>query len=117
MRYNLPQDALPRVLFISVDPARDTPEQLTGYVTCFCPDILGVTGAPVQIEALASQAGILFARVPDDASGGYLVAHSASVPLFDPDGSLRALFGPPQHAEAMAADIPAIRRYYEAVSR
>jgi protein SCO1 len=117
MRDKVPQAALPRVVFISVDPARDTLAQLAKYVTYFNPAFLGVTGDPAQIEKLASQMGILFARLPEDASGDYLVDHSASVLLVDPDGNLRALFSPPQRAEAMAADIPAIQDYYEAVRR
>lgn len=107
----------PQVVFISVDPERDPPEQLGKYVTYFNPSFLGVTGEPEQIEKLAGQLGILFARVSNDGAGNYLVDHSASVLLFDPDGNLRAVFSPPLDPAAMATDIPAIERYYETIKQ
>lgn len=113
LRDAAPQATLPRVVFVSVDPGRDTVQQLAAYVTYFNPDFLGVTGEPERIERLAAQLGILFARVGDDGSDNYLVDHSASVLLFDPDGDLRAIFSPPHDPGAMAADLSAIFQYYE----
>jgi protein SCO1/2 len=113
LRDKSPQATPPRAVFVSVDPERDTPEHLATYVPYFNPAFLGVTGAPDQIQRLATGFGILYARAGDDGAGNYLVDHSASVLLFDPDGSLRAVFSPPHDADAMAQDIPAIQHYYE----
>lgn len=103
---------LPQVVFVSVDPARDSRERLAGFVSYFNPDFIGVTGEPAQIERLTRPLGILYAKAGDGTD--YLVDHSAAIVLFDPSGRYRALFNVPHDPAAIAADFQAIRRYYEA---
>ena len=93
-----------QVVFVSVDPERDTPEALSQYVPYFDPAFIGVTGNPADIEALTRQLGILHMRVDEDDSKNYLVDHSASILLFNPRGQLRAHFGAPHVASEIAQD-------------
>ena len=96
-------------LFISVDPERDTPERLAQYVRYFNPDFIGATGDDAQLRALAAQLGVLYAKVDgQDTAMGYLMDHSASILLLDPQGRLSAIFSAPHDADRMAADFISI---------
>ncbi len=83
-------------VFITVDPARDTPAALKRFVTAFHPRLVGLTGTPEQIAKVAKEYGIYFARGAGTADG-YLMDHSRQIYLFDPDGKPLALLpeGPP----------------------
>jgi len=107
-------DTLPQVVFFSVDPERDTPELLAKYLPYFSPDFIGVTGDPQEILRLTRQLGIVYGKSPGENSDDYLVNHSASIILFDPDGDFRALFGTPHDPALIAQDFVAISKYYEA---
>lgn len=80
-----------RVLFVSVDPARDTPAVLHAYVNAFDPHVTGLTGTPAQIEALARRYRVAYNRGPALPGGGYEVAHSAGIYIFDDRGRARLL--------------------------
>ena len=97
------QAPVPRVVFVSVDPERDTQERLAGYVPYFSPRFTGVAGTPEALTALTGQLGVIFEKA-DDGQGGYLVNHSASIVLVDPQGRFRALFSVPHDAERIAED-------------
>ena len=107
-------DTLPQVIFVSVDPERDTPELLAQYLPYFNPDFIGVTGDPQQLLLLTRQLGIMYGKVPADNADDYLVDHSASIILFDPDGNFLALFGMPHDPDLIAQEFVAIKNYYEA---
>ncbi len=107
-------DTLPQVIFISVDPERDTPELLKKFVPYFHPDFIGVTGDPQQLLLLTRQLGIMYGKAPGDDADDYLVDHSASIILFDPDGNFLALFGMPHDPNLIAQEFVAIKNYYEA---
>lgn len=97
-----------QVVFVSVDPERDTPEKLSEYVAYFNPDFIGVTGNPEQLAPLTMQLGIA-TQVEEHEAGAerYNVYHTASVMLMDPDGQLYGVFPAPHNAEKMAADLAA----------
>ena len=99
----------PQVVFVSVDPARDTLEHMAAYVSHFNPDFLGVTGSDADLGVLTGQLGVLFMRTEPDAGGDYLVDHTAAVFLIDPRGHLVALFQAPHAAERIARDVPRIQ--------
>jgi len=105
---------LPRVLFISVDPERDTPAQLATYVSYFHPTFVGITGRDEQLKRLTRQLGILYGRSPGNDDNGYRVDHSAAIILFNPAGYYQALFGAPHDAKKIATDFVAIRNWYRA---
>jgi protein SCO1/2 len=83
-------------IFITIDPARDTPAALKRFVTAFHPRLVGLTGTPEQIAKVAKEYGIYFARGAGT-GGGYFMDHSRQIYLFDPDGKPLALLpeGPP----------------------
>jgi protein SCO1/2 len=99
----------PQVVFVSVDPERDTLEHLAVYVTHFDPGFLGVTGSDEQLTGLTRQLGVLHIRTEPDAHGEYLVDHTAAVFLIDPRGHLLAVFQAPHDAVAMAENLPKIQ--------
>ncbi len=109
---NLP--SLPRGLFVSVDPARDTPATLANYVKYFDADFVGVTGKSQQLHTLTRQLGILYAKSGGDSADDYLIDHSAAIILFDPRGRFYALFNVPHDPDKIASDFMLIRNYYEA---
>jgi protein SCO1/2 len=96
-----------RVLLVSVDPARDKPEQLQQYVHAFDPQFKGVTGEPAQIEKMAREFGVAVARV-DLAGGEYTMDHSAAVFLLDDRARRVAVFTPPFEIQPFAADLRSV---------
>ncbi len=92
-----------RIVFISVDPERDTPEALTRYVGHFHPATLGVTGDAKAIAGFAKQLGAFHSK--QKLATGYLVDHSGSAWLVDPEARLAGVFTPPLAPTAIAADL------------
>lgn len=104
---DLPKDQRPQIVLISVDPRRDTPEQLASYVKFFSSSFLGVTGTQQATDALTLALGVPVAmhRDPNSVSeDDYTVDHSAAIFLVDPHGALRALFSTPHAPAVIAAD-------------
>jgi protein SCO1/2 len=77
-----------RMLFVSVDPERDTPERLAQYVAYFHPRILGVSGARDEVAEVARRYGAAFQRQPAADGSAYTVDHSAFTYLIGADGAL-----------------------------
>jgi protein SCO1/2 len=94
-----------QVIMISVDPDRDTPEHLEEYVTHFDPSFIGITGSEDEVAEVATQYGIFYEKHEGTVATGYLIDHTASVVVIDPDGHLRLIypFGTP--AKDIAEDI------------
>jgi protein SCO1 len=74
-----------RVYFVSVDPERDTPAVLKDYLASFAPHIVGLTGAPEQIAAVAQAFRVYYRKIPTR-DGDYTMDHSAIVYLMDANG-------------------------------
>ena len=91
-----------QVIFVSVDPKRDSVERLSEYVPYFDPEYIGVTGSQADINRFTRQLGVLHVRVEQGDNENYLVNHTSSILLFNPDGELSALFS---NAPLKAADI------------
>ena len=90
-------------VLITVDPERDTPEQMAMYVKSFHPRLVGLTGSPDEIAAVAKAYRAYFKRVPDPkSSGGYTMDHSAIIYVMGPDGAFRTHFTYTVNADAMA---------------
>jgi protein SCO1/2 len=100
---NLPEKLRPQVVMLSVDPERDTPERVGGYVKAFDPTFVGATGTKAAIDELALRMGVAAAKRPID-GGSYSVDHTTSAFLIDPDGAMRALFSAPHTPTLIAAD-------------
>jgi protein SCO1/2 len=104
---------LPKVVLVTVDPERDTSEQLKGYVEFFDPTFTGLTGELDQIKALSKSIGVGFSKVAGRSGKGndYQVDHSAYVLLLDTDGNLKAYLSPPHTPQQLAHDYRAITGY------
>lgn len=83
-----PDAAKLNVLFITVDPARDTPQVMAEYLKSFHPSILGLSGTPEQLAALTREMMVYYAKVPLP-GGGYTMDHSAMVIMADGKGVFR----------------------------
>jgi len=103
---------LPEVVFVSVDPGRDTPEMLETYVGHFHDAFVGVTGERGAIDTLTTSLGISYTLHEPDAQGDYAVDHSAVILLIDPQGALRAVWSPPHGRQVLADEFRAIRAHY-----
>lgn len=95
--------------FISVDPQRDTPELLRGYMSYFNEAFVGVTGEKELLDAFARQFGAGYVVEPEQAPGVYLVSHTSSIFLVDPQKRLRAHFSPPHDATTIAEQFRKIK--------
>ena len=96
-------------LFISIDPERDTPAVLKEFVANFHPSIIGLTGTPEQIAAVAKAYRVYYARAKTEDGGDddeyYLMNHSAVLYLIGPDGKFIAHFAHTDSPEKIAAKI------------
>lgn len=92
-----------QVVFVSVDPRRDTRELLTQYLIAFDPSFIGASGDDVSLAPLAGKLGIQYRRHDESDQRNYTVDHSATIQLIDPKGRLAAVFPHPQDATQMAA--------------
>ena len=81
-----------QVVFITVDPKRDTPERVQEYVNHFNPDFIGLSGSEPELAKVWNDYGV-FREIADGGSAaGYLVSHTARVTLIDQQGNLRVSF-------------------------
>lgn len=101
-------DAAPAMVFLSVDPERDTPAALKQYVQFFGPAVTGVTGERAALDALCASLGIAYVKVPGATDQEYTVDHSAALVLVDPQGRVAGYFPPPHKADTLAADLSGI---------
>ena len=98
-----------QVVYVTVDPERDTTDQLRKFMTAFDPTFIGATGTPAQLAAVRNAYGIQVSRLNLASSGGgYLMHHSSFVYLIDRSGNLRAMmpFGVSVHD--IAHDVKAL---------
>lgn len=98
-----------QVLFVTVDPERDTPELLAQYVTAFHPSFLALRGSQAELEATAKLFKIFYAKVPSP-SGGYTMDHTAGTFVFDQQGRPRLLVSYGAGAGVFAHDLAQLLR-------
>lgn len=95
-----PRAAEVQALYVTVDPERDTPAQLGGYVTAFDPRIIGLTGSVEEIRGVATLYKAFFEKVPTEQ--GYLMAHSANFYVIDREGKFAGSLPPGTKADRLA---------------
>lgn len=78
-----------QVIFVTVDPQRDTPALLAKYVPSFNPGFLGMTAAPDELQALAKEFKVVYEKSSIKSASSYLIDHSAGTYIFDTHGQLR----------------------------
>jgi protein SCO1 len=109
LRTLLPQEARDnlRVVLVSVDPHRDTPEQLKKYLGYFDADFIGLTGDPDAIQKLANAVSIPY--IPADSrEENYTVNHSGNLVILGPDGTQRGFIRAPLNNQKLAVQLPAL---------
>lgn len=107
----LPESTRPRVLFVSVDPERDTIEKIGEYAHGFHRDTLAATADIPTLEAFARSLSLVFAKVPlgkDAPADQYTIDHSAALVVLDPQGRMAGVIQPPLEPEAIAEDLIAL---------
>jgi len=108
-------EPLPRIVLVSVDPERDTPEVMDQYVNYFGEGNTGITGSIDELRKLTDGIGIYFEKSPlqtDATTEDYSVDHSAVVLVINPRAQFHALFSAPHVIENFVADLPIIMADY-----
>lgn len=98
-----PQAAGLQLIFVTVDPERDTPELLREYMASFAPSFLALTGSPQDIQRTADEFRVYYKKVPTGSS--YTMDHTALSYLFDRQGRVRVVLRHEQTADDYTADV------------
>ena len=107
----LPEASRPRLLFVSVDPERDTPRQVETYAHGFNPDTLAATADLKALEAFTHSLSMVFMRgepAPGAPANTYSIDHSAAIVVLDPEVRMAGTITPPFDPQAIAADMAAL---------
>lgn len=99
-----------QVLFVTVDPERDTQELLAHYVPAFDKRFVGLYGDAAATERVAKEFKIIYQKQPGTTPGSYTVDHSAGLFIFDPQGRLRLYAGHGKSPDVLAHDLRALLR-------
>jgi protein SCO1 len=99
-----------QVLFVTIDPDRDTPALLKQYVPAFDPRFLGLRGDAAATARTAKEFKIIYQKVPGPTPGSYTMDHSAGSYVFDPQGRLRLFVSNGQGADVYVHDLRELLR-------
>ena len=105
-----PEGARVQAVFITVDPARDTPEVLSAYLRNFDPAFVGLRGSDEQTAAVAREFKVYYKKVPGRTESSYTMDHTAASYVFDPRGRIRLYARYGSGAQALAEDIRLLLR-------
>jgi protein SCO1/2 len=106
VKQKLDQDSVPlQIVFVSVDPERDTPEQLGRYVEYFSPEFIAATGDKDNLDSLTRSLSLVYAKVPGTTPQSYTMDHSAALVLIDPQARVAGYFLPPHKIDVLARDL------------
>jgi protein SCO1/2 len=94
-----------QVVFVTVDPERDTPDILKAYLANFGADVVGLRGSLEQTAAVAQEFKVFYAKVPGKTPGSYSMDHSAASFVFDSHGQARLYVAYGGDPKAFAADL------------
>jgi protein SCO1/2 len=103
-----PESESVQVVFISVDPERDTPQRIQEYARRFNSSFIGLSGSAQQLEPIWDAYGIFREAVQGNSAAGYIVNHTARITLIDPNGNLRLSYGFDTPIEDIVHDIKLI---------
>jgi protein SCO1/2 len=99
-----------QVLFVTIDPERDTQELLAQYVPAFDPRFMGLYGDAAATERTAKEFRIIYQKQPGATPGSYTMDHSAGTYIFDPQGRLRLYVSYGQGPDVFAHDLRELLR-------
>jgi protein SCO1/2 len=94
-----------QVLFVTLDPARDTPQVLAQYVPAFNPTFVGLTGDAAAIDRTAKDFKVFYQKVPGSSPDNYTLDHTAGSYVFDTQGRLRLFVRNGGNTDALKADL------------
>lgn len=94
-----------QVLFVTVDPERDTPEIMQAYLGAFDPSFTGLRGSPEQLATVAKSFKTFYAKAPLPGGDNYTMEHSAGLYIFDTKGAVRLYTSQSNATDELAADI------------
>ena len=94
-------------IFVTVDPARDTPAAMKDYVSMFHPKLVGITPTPAELDAMAAEWRVKYVKGPVREGGDYAVDHTANIHLVDPAGRILRRLPHDQPGEVLADRIRA----------
>ncbi|MGI4849535.1 MAG: SCO family protein [Janthinobacterium lividum] len=100
-----PQAASVQVLFVTLDPQRDTPDMLAHYVPAFDPAFLGLVGDAAATAKVAREFKVFYQKVPGKDPGSYSIDHTAGSYVFDPQGRIRLFVRHAQGPEPIVHDL------------
>ena len=106
---SVPVDTRPRVLFVSVDPERDTPKVLADYAAFFHQDTLTATAPEPALADFVQSLAMVYAKKPLE-NGDYTMDHSATIVVLNPQGNEVGIIRPPFVPEKIAADMLALSK-------
>ena len=95
-------------VFVSIDPARDTPQLLKNYITAFDPSFVALRGSEEQTKAAAKEFKVYYAKVEGRTPGSYTMDHTAGSFIYDTQGRLRLFTRYGGGAQALASDLRAL---------
>jgi protein SCO1/2 len=95
-------------VFVTIDPERDTPEILKGYVTSFDPGFVALRGSAEQTAAAAKEFKVFYAKVAGKSPGSYTMDHTAASYVLDTEGRVRLFVRYGSEPTALAADVEAL---------
>ena len=106
----MPEASRPRVLFVSADPERDTPEMIGKYAHAFHPDTIAATAPIPQLQDFTRSLSLVFMKVPGDSGqpNDYSIDHSAALVLLDPQARMAGVVQPPLDIAGIASDLTAL---------
>ena len=107
VRMKLGKESGLRVLFLSVDPERDTPLQLASYVHYFDASFTGATASEPELARVAHELAIAYQKVPGNTPDTYAMDHTAALILINPQAQVVAYFSPPFQPDVLVADLKA----------
>lgn len=99
-----------QVLFVTVDPERDTPEQLAQYLSAFGPAFLGLHGDPQSTKNIASEFKVVYQKQMGNSPNHHTMDHSSGTYIFDPKGKLRLYISNGAGRDVFAHDIVELLR-------
>lgn len=110
----------PQIIFLSIDPERDTPERLKEYVVYFNEHFTGLTGTADQIRLLTQQLNAVYKKAPGAAGSisddDYLMDHSSALMLINPQGNMQSILTAPHLPGIIIESILQSQAYYDVVT-
>lgn len=117
-----PDQVLPQVVFISVDPEQDTSQRITTYLSSFNPHFIGATGTPAALDKLTQELSVMYTKTNplntnDVDASEYSIDHSGTLLIVNPAGQFYGVFTTPHNANKIAHDIKVIMSASQATKK